>query len=42
MIYKELDIPRTEQIKEYQKMSAAERKALLQKLLDEDRKENKK
>ena len=42
MIYKEYDIPRTEQIKEYMKMSEQEREALLQKLLEEDRKENSK
>lgn len=40
MIYKEYDIPRTEQIEEYMKMGDAEREALLQKLLEEDRKEN--
>lgn len=41
MIYKEYDIPRTEQIEEYMKMSDKERKALLKKLIEEDRKENK-
>lgn len=41
MIYKEYDIPRTEQIEEYMKMSDQEREALLKKLLEEDRKERK-
>lgn len=42
MIYKEYDIPRTEQIEEYMKMTEQEREALLKKLIEEDRKEKNK
>lgn len=41
-MYKEYDIPRTEQIEKFQKMTQEERDALLKKVLKEDREQNKK
>ena len=40
VIYKEYDIPRTEQIEKFLKMTPEERDALLKKILEEDRKQN--
>lgn len=39
MKYKEYDIPNTEKIEKFRKMTQEERDALLKKLLEEDRKQ---
>jgi len=39
--YKEYDIPRTEQIEKFMKMSDEERNVLLEKVLEEDREQHK-
>lgn len=41
-MYKEYDIPREEQIEQYMKMSRDEREALIEKMLKEDREQNRK
>ena len=38
-IYQECDIPRTEEIERYMRMSDDDRKATLKKLIEEDRRE---
>lgn len=39
-MYREYDIPRTEQIDKFREMTENERNALLEKILKEDRKQN--
>ena len=41
-MYKEYDIPRTEQVEKFRKMTQAEREALIAKILKEDREQNNK
>lgn len=41
-MYKEYDIPRTEQVEKFRKMTHAEREALIAKILKEDREQNNK